>query len=355
MSDQQEWYTREPKKKSDFPDFSNLESKMKDYFSRSKWWKHKSKLIWIILVIIVAVWFLSGIYVVNPGEVGVIRQFGEEIEQTVPGLRYHLPYPIQRVVIVNVEEIRRVEIGYRTTDKSGQPAISDRHLEESMMLTGDENIADIQMLVQYRVKDASQFLFKVRQPEVALKKAAEVALRGVIGKSTIDDAMTTGRSRVEADTLKFLQKLLDDYETGLQVIEVKLLVVDPPDEVKDAFHEVVRALEDKNRLVREAEGYREDIVPKARGDAAKMIKAAEAYMEKRIKESEGDAKKFEKVLAEYEKAKNVTRERLYLETIERVLQDVEKFIISPGVSKGNLQKLLPVKSFANIEQPGAKK
>ena len=346
MSNNEEWYTRE---KRDFPDLGNLENKVKDYFSNSKWWKYKGKLIYVVIALIIAAWLLSGFYVVNPGEVGVVRQFGQEIAQTTPGLRYHYPFPIQRKDIVNIEQIRRSEVGFRSMEKQGEQTITDRHLEESLMVTGDENIADIQMLVQYRVKNASDFLFEVRDPELALKKASEVALRGVIGKTKIDDAMTKGRSRVEADTLKFLQKLLDDYKTGLYVIEVKLLVVDPPDDVKDAFHEVVRALEDKTRLIREAEGYREDIVPKARGDGQKMIKNAEAYKEKRTKEAEGDASKFEQVLAEYEKARSITRERLYLETVQRILDDVEKVIISSGVSKTGLQKLLPIKKFATIE------
>ncbi|MFH1437228.1 MAG: FtsH protease activity modulator HflK [Pseudomonadota bacterium] len=349
MSNNQDWFSRE---RRDFPDFNNLENKVKDYFSKSRWWKYKGKLIYVVIALLVGAWFLSGIYVVNPGELGVVRQFGQEVAQTMPGLQYHWPFPIQRKDIVNIEEIRRIEVGFRSVEKHGEQSITDRHLEESLMVTGDENIADIQMLVQYRVKSASDFLFKVRDPEMALKKASEVALRGVIGKTEIDEAMTTGRSRVEADTLKFLQKLLDDYKTGLYVIEVKLLVVDPPDLVKDAFHEVVRAMEDKTRLIREAEGYREDIVPKARGDAQKMIKNAEAYKEKRTKEAEGDASKFDQVFAEYEKARSITRERLYLETVQRILDDVEKIIISSGVSKAGLQKLLPIKKFATIEGAG---
>jgi membrane protease subunit HflK len=239
-------------------------------------------------------------------------------------------------------QIRRAEIGFRTVEVRGQPSVHERRLVEALMLTGDENIADIQVLVQYRVKDASQFLFKVRAPEMALRSATEVALRGVIGKTTIDDAMTVGRPLVEADTLSFLQRLLDDYQTGLHVIELKLLVVDPPDEVKDAFHEVVRALEDKDRLIREAEGYAADLVPKARGDAEKEIKAAEAYKEEKVLRAEGDTAKFLKILEEYQKAPAVTRERLYLETIERVLTSIEKFVIDPQAGGGNLLQFLPL-------------
>ena len=299
------------------------------------------KIIWIVVGIVAVIWLLAPIYIVGPGEVGVVRQFGREVRQTSPGLNYHIPWPIQRADVVNMAKIRRAEIGFRTVEVQGQPSVHERWLVEALMLTGDENIADIQVLVQYRVKDASQFLFKVRDPEMALRSATEVALRGVIGKTTIDDAMTVGRPLVEADTLSFLQRLLDDYQTGLHVVELKLLVVDPPDEVKDAFHEVVRALEDKERLVREAEGYAADLVPKARGDAEKEIKAAEAYKEERVLRAEGDAAKFLKVLEEYLKAPMVTRERLYLETMEQVLADIEKFIIDPQAG-GNLLQFLPL-------------
>jgi membrane protease subunit HflK len=293
--------------------------------------------------IIALIWLLSGIYIVDPGEVAVVRQFGKEVAQTDPGLNYHLPAPIQSKASVSMTQIRRAEIGFRTVEVLGRPARHEARLAEALMLTGDENIADIQVLVQYRVKDASQFIFKVRDPELALRAAAEVAIRGVIGSTTIDDAMTVGRPRVEAETRDFLQRLLDDYHTGLQVVELKLLVVDPPSEVKDAFHEVVRALEDKDRLTREAEGYAADLVPKARGDAEKEIKAAEAYKEARVRRAQGDAAKFLEVLEEYQKAKDVTRERLYLETIESVLAETEIFVIDP---QADVLELLPLKEMA---------
>jgi len=321
-----------------------------------KWRKGKktpnmpsSKLIWLVPVVALLVWLGSGIYFVEPGEIGVERLFGKEVAQTEPGPHYAFPQPIQRVDTVNMEKIRRAEIGFRSNERYNQPSFHERHLEESLMLTGDENIADIQVVVQYRVKDASNFLFEVRDPEISLGSATEVALRGIIGKTTIDDAMTRGRSKVETDVRTFLQMLMDNYKTGIHVAEVKLLVVDPPDEVKDAFHEVVRALEDKERLVREAEGYREDIVPKARGDAQTMIKGAEAYLEKRVKEAEGEAIRFERVLDEYNKAKNVTRERLYLEFVQENLAGVEKFIINPSAGGGGLQKVLPMKSLIDLE------
>jgi membrane protease subunit HflK len=350
MNDRHEWYSSEDDSKA----WDRFRKWFRNRDSGTGKWGFAGKIFWLIIGIIVFIWLLTGIYIVEPGEIGVVLQFGKVIAQTDPGPRYRIPYPVQTVEIVNMASIRRAEIGFRTVQKHNQPSVHERHLEEALMLTGDENIADIQVLVQYRVKDASDFLFRVRNPEQALRSATEVALRGVIGKTTIDEAMTVGRSHVEADVLNFLQRLLDNYGTGIQVVEVKLLVVDPPDEVKDAFHEVVRALEDKERLIREAEGYREDLVPKARGDAEKIIKAAEAYKEKRIKEAEGDAKKFEAVLAEYLKAKQVTRERLYLETVEKVLKDGQMTIISPN-SGGILQKILPLKDIVNIDQNIPKK
>ncbi|MGQ9637934.1 MAG: FtsH protease activity modulator HflK [Thermodesulfobacteriota bacterium] len=216
----------------------------------------------ILIVIVIGIWLLSGIYIVNPGEMGVIRQFGKEADRTSPGLRYRLPWPIQTHDVVHLTKVRRAEIGFRTDPNTGK---TRPELKESLMLTCDENIVDAQLFVQYIVKEPSQFLFRVRNPEVVLKTSAEVALRSVVGRNTIDFTMTEGRVVVQDEIKKYLQSLLDEYQTGLMVTEARLLVVDPPEEVKDAFHDVVRAWEDRERLMREAEGYREDLIPKARG------------------------------------------------------------------------------------------
>ena len=293
-------------------------------------------------VVVAAIWLLTGVYFVDPGEVGVVKLFGREISQTGPGPHYRLPSLVLNVAIVKMENVRRAELGFRT---AGNSSVHDRRLKESMMLTGDENIADIQVVIQYRIRDASEFLFQVRGPEATLIDATEVALRGTIGRTTIDEAMTTGRLDVEHGVQEFLQRLLDNYKAGIQV-QVKLLVVDPPDQVKDAFHEVVRALEDKSRLVREAEGYREDLVPKARGQAEKQIKDSEGYMEARIRDAQGEAARFEKILAEYNRAKNVTRQRMFLEFVTVNLAGVEKYIIN-GKSTGDVAKMLPLRSFTD--------
>lgn len=319
----------------------DLVLKIQEKFSR---WGG-GKILLAVIVILIGLWAASGIYMVGPGEEGVIRQFGKEVDRTPPGLRYRLPWPIQTHDVVQMARVRRAEIGFRT-DAGGRIRPEPK---ESLMLTGDENIVDAQLFVQYVVKDPSQFLFRVRDPEMTLKTAAEVALRSVVGRNTIDYTMTEGRVVVQDEIKKYLQTLLDEYQTGLMVTEARLLVVDPPDEVKDAFHDVVRAWEDRERLMREAEGYREDVIPKARGEAAKMVRVAEAYKEQRVIKAQGDAAKFLDVLKAYKKAKEVTRERLYLETLEKILPGKEKYILPPA-GKDSVLKWLPLKEAISLHE-----
>ncbi len=303
------------------------------------------KILLIVAVLVIGLWLASGIYMVGPGEEGVIRQFGKEVDRTPPGLRYRLPWPVQTHDIVHMARVRRAEVGFRT-DAAGRVRPEPR---EALMLTGDENIVDAQLFVQYVAKDPSQFLFRVRDPETTLKTAAEVALRSVVGRNTIDYTMTEGRVVVQDEIKKYLQSLLDDYQTGLMVTEARLLVVDPPEEVKDAFHDVVRAWEDRERLMREAEGYREDVIPKAKGEAAQMVRIAEAYKEQRVIRAQGDAAKFLDVLKAYQKAKEVTRERLYLETLDKILPGKEKYILPPP-GKDSVLKWLPLKEPVRLPE-----
>lgn len=309
----------------------------------------------ILLALVIGLWLASGIFMVGPGEEGVIRQFGKEVDRTPPGLRYRLPVPFQTHDIVHMVRIRRAEVGF-TTDAAGK---TRPELREALMLTGDENIVDAQLFVQYIVKDPSQFLFRVKDPELTLKASAEVALRSVVGRNTIEYTMTDGRVVVQDEIKKYLQTLLDEYQTGLLVTEARLLVVDPPEQVKDAFHEVVRAWEDRERLMREAEGYREDLIPKAKGEAAQMVRIAEAYKEQRVIRAQGDATKFLDVMKAYKKAKEVTRERLYLETMDKVLPEKEKYILPPQ-GKDSVLKWLPLKETIALkeekkEEKGGKK
>lgn len=299
-----------------------------------------------VVVVVVLIWLATGFYIVGPGEQGVVRRFGQEVSRTGPGLRYHLPAPIERVEVVNLAVVRRVEVGFRSDPRYRVVP------QESLMLTGDENIVDAQAIVQYRVKDPSQYLFRVRDPDQALRDATEVALRSVIGRTTIDDAMTVGRVKVQESARDFLQQLLDTYQAGLMVTELKLQVVDPPDQVKDAFHEVVRAREDRERLINEARGYQEDVIPKARGEAEQMVRAAEAYKAQRMIRAEGDAAKFVTVLKEYERAQRVTEQRLYLETVQRVLPKAQKIVISPQL-EGGVLPFLPLRDQGpRVHSPG---
>ena len=293
--------------------------------------------------VLILLWFASGFYMVGPGEVGVVRLFGKEVRKAEPGLRYRLPFPIERVDVVNVERVRRAEIGVRGTERGGS-VLQQRVAEESLMLTGDENIVEAQMIVQYQIKNPSLYLFRVYQPEEVLRTSTEVALRSMVGNVSIDEFLTVGRDKVQLETQAFLHRLLDAYETGLRVTEVRLQVVDPPDQVKDAFHEVVRARENREQLINQAQGYNEDAIPKARGQAQKIIRAAEAYSQERVLRAQGDGARFVALAEEYRKAKQVTRTRLYLEAIERVLKPIKKTIVDPD-AVGSVSALLPLSEF----------
>ena len=301
--------------------------------------------VWLKWAIPVAVvlWLLSGIYIVRPDEQGVVRRFGKMVRITEPGPHYHLPGPIEKVDKPKVKKVRRMELGFRMIDP-GPPARYRFYPEESLMLTGDEQIIDAQIIVQYQIKDPAKFLFNVKgleMPRGALMDAAEVALRQVVGKRPIDDVLIAEKLQVEIDIRELLQRIVDGYDAGVRIIEVKLQTVRPPKEVAAAFNDVVSAKEDKDRLVKEAEGYNEDIIPKARGRARSIVLASEAYKAERIKRSQGDAERFLTVLKEYEKAKAVTRKRLYLETMERILPGIRKFVIDPEVG-GNVLQFLPL-------------
>jgi len=293
----------------------------------------KKLLIWVPTVFVILAIF-SSIYTIDPGEVGVIQRFGKLSTFTDPGLHFKVPF-VDSLTKVNVEKVRRIELGFR----------SDRRrinvLQESLMITKDENIVDAQAVVQWKIKNPGNFLFKVANPVLTIKNTSEVALRSVMGLTNIDDALTTGRDEIQVKTKEFLQELLDSYSSGVQITDVKLLIVDPPEEVKDAFNEVVRAKEDKEKVINEALGFFEDIIPKARGEAEKMVLDAEAYRQKRISTAKGDTARFNQIYSEYRKDKEVTRIRIYLEKLEVILQKPKK-IIGTDSSSGALN-LIPLK------------
>ena len=288
-----------------------------------------------LLAAALALWLFTGVYMVGPDEVGVVRTFGEYTRVAQSGLNYHFPYPIEQVNTPAVTEVKRIEIGFRTL-RNGQYRTVEK---ESLMLTGDENIVDAEMIVQYKIKDPEAYLFKIVEPELTVREAAEASLRTVVGRNKIDETLTTGKFQIQEGTKTQLQLILDKYESGIHVVAVQLQDVSPPKEVIGAFKDVASAKEDKNRMVNQAEGYRNDIIPKARGEAEAMIRDAEGFRESRIKRSEGDAAKFTTILKEYRKAKSITQKRLYLETMERVLPDIEKIIV-PDKDSGNMLNLL---------------
>ena len=269
----------------------------------------------LVLAVILGVWLLSGFYRVQPDEQGVVLRFGEWVNTTQPGLNWHLPYPIESVETPSVEIIEQIEIGYRSLGQNQQRDVQ----EESLMLTGDQNIIDIDFTVQWKIADAGAFLFNVRAPEDTVKIAAESAMREIIGRTDIQPALTGARGEIESKTRELLQEILNVYETGVEVTEVKLQNVQPPQPVIDAFNDVQRSLQDRDRLRNEAEAYRNDIIPRARGEAQRILQDAQAYRERLINEAQGEAQRFENVLSAYQQNEEITRQRMYLETMQKIL------------------------------------
>ena len=273
----------------------------------------------IVILFLIGLWGSSGIFTVQPGEQAALRLFGKFNSLAGPGLHWFFPSPIGDKDIVATDTIRRLELGFR-----GDKVVPD----EALMITGDENIVDAQLLVQFDIKDLKHYLFKAIDPSgKTMMDVAETSLRQVVGSKPIDDVLTTEKEAVQSETKILMQSLLDSYNSGIRVREVKLQNVQPPSQVQDAFDDVVRAREDKAKIINLADAYREDILPKARGYAAKVIQDAKAYEAVRIAESKGEADKFNSILKEYNLQKETTESRLYLETIERVLPKLKQIII----------------------------
>ncbi len=284
----------------------------------------------VVGIIAVIGWLIASIYIVNEGERGVVLRFGRYLETTLPGPHLRI-FPIDRVEIVNVEQRRFREIGYRSGAGAGagagrQPAVRSVP-KEALMLTQDENIVDVRLAVQYQIKDPYAYLFNVLDPESVLVQVVESATRETIGKSTMDFVLTEGRSDIVADTRTLSQNILDNYGAGLQIITVVLQDAQPPEEVQDAFADAIKAREDEQRLKNEAEAYSNEVIPRARGQAARRLQEASAYKEQVIAQAQGEASRFEQLLAAYSRAPEVTRERLYLETLETVLSRVSKVLV----------------------------
>lgn len=297
---------------------------------------------WVVLASVgclIAFWLGSGYYIVAPDEIGLVQRFGAVTKMTEPGLHYHLPAPFEKVQLPKVKEIKRLEIGFRTIDP-GPPARYRQIPLEALMLTGDENIVNINFIVQYQIHDPLAYTFTIRDQEKTILDAAESALREVIGKNMIEDILTTGKYQIQKETQDLLQSILDTYQSGIKVTTIELQDVHPPDEVMDAFKDVASAREDKNKLINEAYGYRNDEMPKARGEAAKMIAEAEASRDELVHYAEGDTARFLQNYEEYKNAKEITRKRLYLQTMEDILPEVEKYILEK--SERGLLEILPL-------------
>ena len=294
--------------------------------------------LFLIIAVVVAVWMSTGLYRVQPGEVGVEMLFGKFVKTTTPGLNYWFPGPIGEALTPNVERTNQITIGFRGAGDVGGRTAGGRDVrdvpQESLMITGDLNVIDIDFIVQWRIKDAAAFLFNIRDPEATVKIVAESAMREVIGQARLEDALTVRRQEIEQQTRELLQQILDDYGAGVLIADLKLQKVDPPGAVIDSFNDVQRARQDKERKQNEAEAYRNRVVPTARGEAAKITQGAEAYKEKVVKEADGEANRFLAVYETYKVAKSVTIQRLYIEALEEVLRGTQKVIIDSQSSGG---------------------
>jgi membrane protease subunit HflK len=282
-----------------------------------------------IVLLIVAIWLASGFYIVDEGNRGVVLRLGKYLETTMPGPRWHIPYPIETKEIVNVAQVRTVEVGYRGNPKNKQP-------QEALMLTDDENIVDIQFAVQYTLKSPEEYLFNNKNPEDNVLQAAETAIREVVGKSKMDFVLSQGRSEVAARVKVLMQQILDRYKTGINVTTVNLQGAQAPEQVQAAFEDVVRAGQDRERFKNEGQAYANDVVPKARGVAARLIEEANGYRQSVTATAQGDAARFTQILSEYQKAPVVTRERMYLETMQQILGATSKVLIDQKAGQNML-------------------
>ncbi len=305
----------------------------------------------VILIVAVAIWALTGFYVVQQGERGVVLRFGQKIASAEAGLHWHLPFPIERIEKVNVENISTVEIGFRTNPRNDGKS---RIAKEALMLTQDEGILDVQLTVQYKITDPEAYLFNLKDPDVTVAQAAESAVREMVGRHTFDAALTEeGRSEIARHAQDLLQKMLDRYRAGISVVAVEKPTLQYPDELKSSFEDVIKATEEGQRHRREAEVYASDILPRARGTAMRLVQEAEGYKAAIITRADGDARHFTQIANEYLKSPTVTRERLYIEMMEQVLSNTTKVFIDQ--KNGNSVIHLPLdKLIPGIESvPGA--
>ncbi len=281
----------------------------------------------VALLIVVIVWLATGIYFVGPSEQGIVLRFGKYVERTSPGPNYHLPWPIETAYTLEVTRQRQINIGYRTAADTEDGSSQDDLPAEADMLTGDENIIDVNFTVGWMIKDAGDYLFNVEDPESTIKAVAESAMREVVGRSQFQNILTQDRETIQLEVKELMQKTLDSYGTGVVVTNVNMQKADPPGEVIDAYRDVQAARADQERMRNEAEAYANNVIPKARGAAARIVQDAEAYRQQVIAEASGQSRRFLSILAQYRSAPDITRRRIYLETMTGVLQTMNKVIV----------------------------
>ena len=305
----------------------------------------------LLIGLVALVWLASGFYIVDAGQKGVVLRFGKFVETTDPGPRWHLPYPLETAEVVNISGVRTVEVGYRNDVRSKEP-------KESLRLTDDENIVDLQFAVQYVLKDPTEYLFNNRSPEDSVRQVAESAIREIVGKSKMDFVLYEGREQIAVSARKLIQDTLDRYKTGITVSQVTMQNAQPPEQVQAAFADAVKANQDRERQKNEGEAYANDVVPKARGTAARLLQEAEGYRQRVIANAEGEASRFSVVLAEYKKAPGVTRDRLYLDMMQQVLSSSSKVIVDQKSGSNMLflplDKILQMSAGGVIPEGGAK-
>lgn len=299
---------------------------------------------WIIFALIL-LWLVSGFYQVETNEQGVVLRFGRYVETTDAGLHYHLPFPIESVEKVSMTQERSINLGVTEAYDNDMKSFTESH-----MLTGDENIVDINLTIVWRIKNAKDYLFNMRSPDQTVRVAAQSVLREIVGQSQMQPIITGDRGKVEDETKAELQKVLDEFGSGIEIVRVKLQKADPPKQVIDAFNEVQRAKADMERFQNEAEAYRNEVIPNARGIAAQKMQNAQAYKEAVVNKAQGDAARFTSVYNAYKEGKDVTIKRLYLETMEQVLANSDKVIVDPSSKGGNVLPFLPLnKTKSSLE------
>jgi modulator of FtsH protease HflK len=298
---------------------------------------------WLLVALVVIIWVASGFYIVDASQRGVVLRFGKYHQTTEPGPQWHLPYPIESVEVVNLSQVRTLEVGYRTN-------VKNKVLKESLMLTDDENIVDLQFALQYVLKDPKDYLFNNRNPDEAVMQVAESAMREIVGKSKMDFVLYEGRESIRAQAQKLMQEILDRYQTGIAISQVTMQQAQPPEQVQAAFDDAVKATQDRERQINEGQAYANDVVPKARGSASRLMQESEGYKQRIIATADGEASRFRQIMAEYSRAPAVTRERMYLDTVQQVLNNTSKVIVDQ--KSGNNLLFLPLDKLLQLSAAG---